>query len=118
MALSRGDVVLVKFPFTSGSGAKLRPALVVQPEKNNQRLTNVILVPLTTTTHRRGEPTQYVIEPQSSVGQSAGVRHTSVVTCENIMTVSQSLVSRRLGSVGGAAMAEIDSCLKAALGLV
>ena len=29
MTLQRGDVVLVRFPFSSGSGSKVRPALVI-----------------------------------------------------------------------------------------
>ncbi|WP_425397524.1 type II toxin-antitoxin system PemK/MazF family toxin [Aeoliella sp.] len=117
MPLARGDVVLVQFPFSSGSGSKLRPALVVQSDKNNQRLKNVILAPLTTTTHRSGEATQYVVDAGTPVGKAAGVRHTSVVTCENLMTVEQSLISRRLGALPPPAMLEVDKCLKSALAL-
>ncbi len=53
MALQRGDVVLVQYPYSTGTGSKLRPALVVQPDHNNQRLSHVILAPITTTTHRQ-----------------------------------------------------------------
>jgi mRNA-degrading endonuclease toxin of MazEF toxin-antitoxin module len=49
-------VLLVHFPFTSASGVKVRPALVVQNDRNNHRLTNVIVAAVTTTTHRSGEP--------------------------------------------------------------
>ena len=51
MTLKRGDVVIVHYPFSSGTGTKLRPALVVQCDRNNRRLTNVILTAITTTTH-------------------------------------------------------------------
>jgi len=114
MPLSRGDVVLVQFPFSSGTSSKLRPALVVQPDHNNRRLTNVTLAPLTTTVHQQGEPTQYVIDAATAEGKAAGVRHSSVVSCENLTTVAQSLVRRRLGKD---VMDQIDQCLKAALGL-
>ena len=54
--LHRGDIVLVNFPFSSGTGSKLRPAL--QSDHNNQRLTtNVIVGAITTTTRRHHEPT-------------------------------------------------------------
>jgi mRNA-degrading endonuclease toxin of MazEF toxin-antitoxin module len=51
MKLQRGDVVVVRFPFSSGAGAKLRPAVVVQNDVNNSRLQNVIVAAITTTTH-------------------------------------------------------------------
>ena len=92
MPLSRGEIILVQFPYSSGAGSKLRPAVVVQPDFNNRRLTNVILAPITTTIQPAGESTQYLVDAGSSAGKAAGLRHTSVVTCENLTTVAQSLV--------------------------
>lgn len=117
MPLSRGDVVLVQFPYSSGAGSKLRPAVVVQPDHNNRRLTNVILVPITTMIERAGESTQYLVDARSAAGKAAGLRHTSVVTCENLTTVAQPLVRRRLGRLPQDAMDQVNECLKAALGL-
>jgi len=48
MTLKRGAVVLVRFPFSSGTDAKVRPALVVQADWNNRRITNTILAMITT----------------------------------------------------------------------
>jgi mRNA interferase MazF len=62
MTLSRGDVVLVDFPYSSGTGSKFRPALVIQNDADNARLTNTILVQITGTTHRALEPTQVLVE--------------------------------------------------------
>jgi len=117
MPLSRGEIVLVQFPYSSGAGSKLRPAVVVQPDHNNRRLTNVILAPITTTIQRAGESTQYLVDAGSSAGKAAGLRHTSVITCENLTTVAQSLVRRRLGRLPPAAVDQVNACLKAALGL-
>lgn len=117
MALQRGDVVLVSYPYSSGTGSKLRPALVVQPDHNNRRLTNVILAPITTTIHRQSEPTQFLIDISSAEGQAAGLRHTSVVKCENLSCVAQVLVRRHLGRLPDTAMQAVNDCLKAALGV-
>jgi mRNA interferase MazF len=117
MPLRRGDVVLVQFPYSTGTGSKLRPAVVVQPDANNRRLTNVILAPLTTTIQRATEPTQLLIDVGTAMGKVAGLRHTSVVSCENLTTVAQSLVQRRLGRLPADAMDQVNECLKAALGL-
>ena len=52
MKVGRGDVVLVRFRFSSGTGAKVRPALVLQSDRNNQRLANTIVAMITSTTER------------------------------------------------------------------
>jgi mRNA-degrading endonuclease toxin of MazEF toxin-antitoxin module len=43
MKSQRGDVVLVSYPFASGGGSKVRPALVIQCDRNNGRLDNTIV---------------------------------------------------------------------------
>lgn len=117
MTLARGDVITVPFPFSSGAGAKLRPALVVQSDVNNRRLTNVIVAAITTTTHRSGQPTQHLVPLASAAGRQSGLIQDSVVSCENLATIEQSLVRRKLGSLPADAMREIDTSLKAALGI-
>ena len=46
----RGDIVLAELPYSDGSGSKKRPALVVQCDRNNRRLDNVILAMITSST--------------------------------------------------------------------
>jgi mRNA-degrading endonuclease toxin of MazEF toxin-antitoxin module len=41
--MKRGDVVVVPFPFQDRPGEKVRPALIVQSDAENQRLANTIL---------------------------------------------------------------------------
>lgn len=45
--MRRGDVVLVDFPYTSGLEAKVRPAVVVQNDRDNQRLTKTVVAMVT-----------------------------------------------------------------------
>jgi mRNA interferase MazF len=111
MTPKRGDVVLVRFPFSSGSGGKLRPALVVQNDRNNRRLANVILAAITTRTHHAGEPTQLLVDPASTDGRSSGLKHVSCVSCENLATVEQQLIVRRLGHLPEAVMRQVNECL-------
>ena len=44
---SRGDIVLVAFPFTDLSSTKRRPALVVSPNGFNDHLQDLVFVALT-----------------------------------------------------------------------
>src|SRR3990172_1454801 len=115
MNLRRGDVLLVRFPFSSGSVAKIRPALVVQNDQNNQRLTNVIVVSITTTTHRSGHSTQLFIEVATPAGRQSGLLRDSVIACENIATVDHSLILRKIGTLPPDVMLKVNDCLKAAL---
>jgi len=63
MRVRRGDIVLPPIAFTSGGGAKLRPALVVQSVHNNVRLNDTGVAIITKTTHRATrEPTQLLID--------------------------------------------------------
>jgi hypothetical protein len=44
-----------------------------------------------------GEPTQFLIDPSSPDGQSAGLSHSSAVKCENLFTVAQADIRRTTG---------------------
>ena len=117
MTVQRGDVVIVEYPNTSGVGRKRRPAVVVQNDKNNQRLTNTIVVGITSNTSRIHEPTQLLLRVASPEGKQSGVVADSAVTCENILTVEQGLISRTIGTLPPAIMRQLDDCLKLSLGL-
>jgi mRNA interferase MazF len=116
MKVGRGDVVLVDFPFSTGGGAKVRPALVVQNDRDNQRLVNTIVAQITSRTHRQVEPTQLLIRLTAPEGQQSGLRQDSVVNCLNLATLHESKILRVLGSLSSI-MYQVDACLKAALGL-
>lgn len=115
--MKRGNVFLVNFPFSSGSGSKLRPALVVQCDHNNQRLSNVSVAAITSVTHRSGEPTQLLIEVATSAGSQSGLVNDSVITCENLATVAENRVTRTIGSLPDHEMTQINECLKSSLGI-
>jgi mRNA interferase MazF len=91
MTVFRGDVVILSAPFTSRPGAKLRPMLVVQNDRNNGRMANTILAVITTNTSRSSEPTQVLIDPPTEPGKPSGLVSLSVVSCENLFTARQKL---------------------------
>ena len=45
--MRRGDVVVVPFPYQERPGEKVRPAVVVKCDAENQRLANTILAMIT-----------------------------------------------------------------------
>lgn len=118
MTFKRGDVVLVQFPFSDGSLGKKRPALVVQCDRNNQRLANTIVAMISTNISLADqEPTQFFVDPATPTGRLSGLVSPSVVKCENLFTVEQAIVVRSIDTLPEAIMTKVELCLKAALGI-
>ena len=117
MNVQRGDVVLVDYPYTTGGGTKVRPVLVIQNDRDNQRLLNTIVAQITGVTRRALEPKQLLIEIATPAGQQSGLRQDSVVNCANLLTLDRGRVIRKLGSLPDALMQKVNNCLKAALEL-
>jgi mRNA interferase MazF len=117
--MKRGDVVIVDWPLFRPAGAKMkpRPALVVQNDKDNARLTNTILAMITSVTHRSAEPTQVLIDITTPDGKNTGLRQDSVVNGVNLLTVEQSRILRVIGRLSTNLVLKVNDCLKAALEL-
>lgn len=58
---TRGDIVVVSFPFSDGSRAKIRPSLVVQNDADNKRLDNTVVAMITGNISHAHEKTQLLI---------------------------------------------------------
>lgn len=118
MTVSRGDVVLVDFPFASGQGSKVRPALVVQCNRNNSRLHNTIVAQITSRTqYAHREPTQVLVNISSAAGRQSGLLRDSAVACENLYTIRVDAVVRKIGTMPADVMQQVSECLKASLEL-
>ncbi len=117
MNVQRGDVVLVDYPYTAGRTAKVRPVLVVQNDRDNQRLRNTIVVQITSMTQRALEPTQLSIEMAAPEGKQSGLRQDSVVNGVNLLTLDKSKILRKIGSLPKSTMQQVNHCLKVVLAL-
>ena len=112
----RGDVVIVDFTPTNRS-AQIRPALVLQNDRDNARMGNTIVAQLTTTLRRAGEDTQLLIDSTHPDWTASGLRRASVVNCCNLATVSQQDIAKVIGSLSAATMRNVEDCLRAALAM-
>jgi len=117
MNVRRGDVVLVDFPYPAGVGSKVRPALVVQNDRDNARLLNTVVVQITSVTSRSAELTQVLVEIATPDGSQSGLAFDSVANCVNIVTLDRNRIRRRLGNLSLATMQQVDAALKAAFGI-
>jgi len=118
MNVERGDVVLADMPFSDRTGSKKRPALVVQCDRNNRRLDNVIFALITTVTSRAtSEPTQLLIEANTVSGRATGLLFDSTVKCEHLVTLHRRFVGRVIGHLSDESIEKVNFCLKESLEL-
>ncbi len=116
MIVSRGDIVLVDYPFSDRTGSKLRPALVVQNDTLNRRIDDTILAAISRSTHR-ASATQLFIDIATPDGAQTGLRQNSMIQCENLLTHDKQLIIARIGNLAASLTQQVDECLRSALGL-
>ncbi len=114
MSVRRGAIVRVDWICSDRTGSKVRPALVVQADTLNGRITDTVLV-LISRTQRALGMTEVPIDP--AVESGCGLRYPSVASCNNLLTIDQGLIVQEIGRVSPATMQQIDDRLKTALGL-
>ncbi len=113
----RGDVVIADFPFQDMPGSKIRPALVVQNDADNQALANTILVMITGNLADTDRLTNVLVDPATSEGAGSGLRGPSLIKCGNLATMRQQRVLRIIGHLTDDIMRQVNAALKAALAL-
>jgi mRNA interferase MazF len=113
--LSRGDIILVPFPFTDHSGAKVRPAVIVSAGVKGPD----VIIAFISSIIPRDEPekSDLLLGPGDPGYPETGLRRASVFKISKLTTIDRSLILRRLGKITPALQSGIDQCLKAALGL-
>jgi mRNA-degrading endonuclease toxin of MazEF toxin-antitoxin module len=80
MRASRGDVVLITHPFSDASGARIRPAVVVQCDRRNAILGETIIALITKNLQHVGkDDTQWLIDIQTAEGKQSGLNVNSAV---------------------------------------
>jgi mRNA interferase MazF len=113
--LKRGDIVLVPFPFTDQSGAKVRPAVIVSAYPKGPDV--IIAFISSIIPAAKPEPSDLIVRPDDQGFAGTGLRRASVFKMSKLTTLDRSLILRRLGKITPVLQSGIDQCLKAALGL-
>ncbi len=114
--MTRGDLVIVDFrPVNPNAG--VRPALVVQNDRDNARMGNTVVVQVTSNVRRAVEPTQILIDPLHPDWSLSGLHRPSVVNCSNIYTIEQADVAKTVGRLSPATMEQVADCLRIVLEL-
>ncbi|MBM2812459.1 MAG: transcriptional modulator of MazE/toxin, MazF [Chloroflexi bacterium] len=110
--LARGDVVLVRFPFTDLTGAKLRPALVLALSG-----TPDVVLAFITSQPLPESHANAVIWPADPEFLGTGLKVVSTVRLDKLATLRRDLVLRRLGRIGPATGQLVARALRAVFNL-
>ena len=110
----RGDVVLVLYPNSDLRTAKIRPALIVQAENLQTEFSQLIVAMITSKVFRANHPSRVLVRLNSSEGQASGLLADSVVMTDNLATILELAIDRKIGTLP---MNAIDAALRHTLGL-
>src|SRR5262245_11413436 len=100
--MSRGDVILVRFPHPSGGRGKKRPAVVVQSDAYATTVGTVVVAEVTSNLTLANDPACLFIDVTTPEGQATGLLRDSVVSCLVLVTVYKDTVTQVLGSLSPA----------------
>jgi mRNA interferase MazF len=115
MPYSRGDVVLVLYPDSNLRTAKRRPALVVQANNLGTGLPQTLVAMITSNLTRAGHPSRVLVAMSSPDAKHMGLRSDSVIMTDNLATILEAEVDRRLGNARD--LTAIDAALRHTLAL-
>ena len=111
--IKRGQIVMLDLPTVSGSVQNgLRPCVIISNNKANKFSPNVIAVPLTSR-NKKDMPTHYALQP-SKVN---GLKVTSTILAEQILTVSKNAIKRIIGVVEDQHIDNVNKIIKESISL-
>jgi mRNA interferase MazF len=113
--MKRGTVVLTPFPFTDLTGRKVRPALVVS--RSDRPGSDVILAFISTYRGQVLLTTDLLVEASHAEFGTTGLKTSSVVKLDKLVTVEASVVLGELGELPAELMQQVTDKLRYSLDL-
>lgn len=113
--LHQGDVVLVPFPFADLPGRKMRPAVIVSADPQAPELILAFITSVLTNRSPRGAEVE--LPRRNPEFPVTGLKADSLIRLDKLVTLSSSVVSRRLGKVGPVTKSTIAAMLRRAFDL-
>lgn len=111
----RGKIVLVPFPFTDLSSAKVRPALIISAPKYSGEDISVVFISSKIT--KGASPTDCIIKSSHPSFEKTGLKVNSLIRCNKAATLDKKIVLGEIGELSSEDKKEVDCKLNLALGL-
>lgn len=111
----RGDVVLVLFPDSNLQTAKKRPALIVQADNLQTGMHQIIVGMITSNMSRANHKSRVTLRLDSADHKQTGLQLDSIIVTDNLATVQQKFIGRRLGTLPD--MSKVERALPHTFGI-
>lgn len=92
-----GKIVLIPFPFTDLSSAKLRPALILSKTQKSKE--NVIVSFITSSIPSKIPPNCYLLKRNNKIFKDTGLKTDSLIRFDKIATLSKKIILGELGKI-------------------
>ncbi len=112
----RGDVILTLFPDSNLRTAKKRPVLIVQADNLQTNLPQIIVAMITSNLSRKGHSSRVLVELSTPVGKQSGLLSDSIIATDNLATLHEKFIDRKLGSLPN--LDEIEQAMAHTFGLI
>jgi len=96
MAIVKGDIVLIPFPFTDLSSTKLRPAVILSVDNQGNDIT-VCFISSQNISNLRSD--EFLIDSKDPSFSTTGLKISSKVRVSRIVTIDRRLLTRRIGKL-------------------
>lgn len=115
--VTRGSIVLVRYPFTDLRGTKVRPAIILTPDQFLPFFQDVACLFISSVMPATLLPTDIVFDMNHPSFASTGLKCRSVIRAHKFTVLHKSLIYSVLGKTDTILMPLIESKLRQALGL-
>ena len=105
---NRGELWLVRFPFTDLSSSKLRPALIWAVHREDV----IVLGVFSKLSTRAGHKTWVNLEEHDLEFSQTGLKKSSLLKAEKIAVIHKSVLQRKLGKLSSNLMGKVQEALK------
>jgi mRNA interferase MazF len=107
--MTRGDIYLVRKPGTSDPKRRRAFVVVSRQVLVNSQYATVICAPVYSTNSG--------LASQVTVGTEEGLKHTSAIHCDGLVSIAKSELTNYVGSLSDRKLAELSAALKVALAI-
>ena len=107
--MKRGEVVAFDYPFSDGTGSKVRPALVVCADGLKRPDTMLVMI--------SGTPSDTCVRIDPSSEPNSGIKKPCHVRCDKLFSVDKRTVQGSVGRISQKTMKQVEECLRRVLGL-
>jgi mRNA interferase MazF len=105
-----GEVVIAAFPFSSLTGIKRRPCLVLAAGDTADDFVVAFITSITKTSRL---PSATLIEPRHPAWSQTGLKAASVIRADKLVTLNGSVISGAIGALPPDTLAHVREKLKA-----